>query len=110
MEFGVLSLKASLFRCNLYEVSFNALNRSVMTLFCCAMVSFRFAISLATSFRLVFLLLRSGETETLAVGNGGSSFRVGRGAVVVVCVLSDCWVSITFALDFLRRPFDGAVG
>lgn len=58
----------------------------VITLFCCAMVSFRFAIGAATSLRLVFLLSRSGKTETLAVGNGGSSFRVGRSTVVIVRV------------------------
>jgi len=63
----------------------------------------------ATSSRLVLLLSRSGETETLAVGNGGSSFCVGRGTIVVVRVPSDCWASIAFA-PFLKRAFNGAAG
>lgn len=55
----------------------------VMTLFCCAVVSFRFAMSAVTSLKLVFLLSRSGETETLAAGNG-----VVRPASVVARLLS----------------------
>ena len=58
--------------------------------------------SAVTSSRLVFLLSRSDETETLAAGNGGSSSCVGRSTVVVVPVLSDCWASITFVLGFLK--------
>ena len=44
----------------------------------------RFAMGAATSPRLVFLLSRAGETETLAVGS--SSLCVGRGTVVVTRV------------------------
>ncbi|TMC17711.1 MAG: hypothetical protein E6J34_18175 [Chloroflexi bacterium] len=66
--------------------------------------------STAISSRLVFIPSRSGETETLAVGNGSSSSCVGRGAVVAVRFLNDCWASITFALGFFKRPFDGAAG
>jgi len=66
--------------------------------------------SAVTPLRLVFLLSRSGETETLEAGNGGSLSCAGRGTVVVVLVLSDCWALITFALGFLKRSFNGAAG
>jgi len=80
----------------------------VMTLLCCVIISFRFVMSLAISSRLVLLPLRLGETETLAVGNGGNLFCVDRGAIV--CVFSDCWAFSTFALGFLVRPLGGAAG
>ena len=64
--------------------------------------------SLAISSKLVLLPSRSGETETLAVGNGGNPFCVDRGAIVHV--FSDCWASSTFALGFLVRPLGGAAG
>ena len=55
---------------------------------------------------MAFLPSRSGETETLAVGNGGNPFCVDRGAIVRV--FSDCWASSTFALGFLIRPLGEA--
>ena len=54
-------------------------------------------------------IVSSGELETFSVAKEGSSFSVGL-SVVVVCVLSDCWASMTFALGFLRWPFDSAAG
>jgi hypothetical protein len=91
LKYGFLVLKALLFW-------------FAMMLICCVMISFRFAMSDATSSTFVSLLSRLGATVALA----DSSFCVDLGAIN--CVLNDCWASRTFTLGFLVRPFGGAAG
>ena len=64
--------------------------------------------SFTISSKLVLLPLHSGETEMLAVKNGGNQFCVNCGAIV--CVFSNCWASSTFTLGFLIHFFGGAAG
>lgn len=58
--------------------------------------------------RLVLLSSLSGETETLADGNDGNLFCVGRDSIVHV--LSNHCTSRTFALGFPKRPLGGVAG
>jgi hypothetical protein len=94
----------------------------VMMLLCCAIVSLRLSMSRQNSSRLIPPPSRSGEIETLVVGNGGSicceACSLICGAVVYCSncadlwarVLSDCWASCTFAPGFFVRPLGGAAG
>lgn len=104
----------------------------VMMLLCCAIVSLRLAMSCTTSSNLVLALPRVGEMDSRSVGKGGSSSSVncyalndasacsGCDAVplvlvclscgAVVCVLSACCFSSTFALGFLVRALGAASG
>ncbi|KAF2195835.1 hypothetical protein K469DRAFT_19711 [Zopfia rhizophila CBS 207.26] len=101
-----------------------------MMLLCCAIVSFRLAISCTTSSSLALPPSRSSEMESRLVGKGSSSWSAsccvlegasacGCDAVAlvlgclswaaVVRVFSACCVSSTFALSFLARAL-GAAG
>jgi len=76
----------------------------VITLLCCVIISFRFVMSLAISSRLVLLPSCLGETEKLAVGNGGNLFCVDCGAINHV--FNDCWALSTFVplVELLAGP------
>ena len=102
--------------CSSLIAAMSVLMLSVMLL-CCSIVSFRLAISSTTSPGPVLPPTRSSETDSRAVGNGGSSFCcacgavdggsfcVGCGVVVpalirvvcsaVICVSSNSWASST---------------
>lgn len=75
---------------------------------CYVIVSLRLAMDCTTSSRLVLLPSLSGGAETLADGNGGNSFCVGRDSIIRV--LSDRCTLRTFVLSFPERSLGGAAG
>jgi len=77
-----------------------------MTLFCYAIISFRFVISLAIFSRSVLFPSRLDKTETLAVGKGDNLLCVDCGAFILI--FNDCWALSTFVFNFLVRSFDSA--